>query len=109
MLCWFFDWPEQAGRAARSRTDNKEKKTNLWDFETIGYPFKRTSFFIKGMFDLPGHETLRVGFERSQAGPGAKVDPLSPEEGAGIEVWVVNLPVTNGESFVLLTHIGAPH
>jgi len=39
MLCWFFAWPVQAGRAARSRTDSKEKKINLLVFEIIAYPF----------------------------------------------------------------------
>jgi hypothetical protein len=83
MVNWCSVWSEQAGRIARRAIDSQENKINLRDLKTIGYPFKTTSFFIKGMFDLSSLEALRVGFESSKAGLCTKKDPLSSEDGAG--------------------------
>jgi len=82
--------------------ENMESKSNLWDFETIVFPFKAISFFIKRMFNLSGHETLRIGFKSSQAGLCTKKDPLTAENGTGITLRVFDLTTAGGNWINLL-------
>ena len=57
------------------------------------------------MFDLSGHETLRVGFKSPQTGLCAKVDFLSSEDGIGETLRVFDFTAAGGKCVFYLVNL----